>query len=92
MAEPIYYQTFNLITGNGKKDEENRQNLKCLEKRLIEKGYEILESINFDGGIPTSLIVGGKLGMKIKDDFYAILEETTPTLKYKSGICHLRIK
>jgi hypothetical protein len=92
MAGPIYYQTFHLITAQGKKEEDNRQNLKCLEKRLIKKGYEVLESVNFDAGIPASLIVGGKLGMKIKDNFYAILEETAPTLKYKSGTVHLRIK
>lgn len=42
---------------------------------LRQKGYDVLESSSHYNGVPTSIILGGGLGMRHKTDFYILAEE-----------------
>ncbi len=55
-----------------------------LRQKLLEKGYEVLESNDVYCGLHGSIILGGELGkMNHKEDFYELAAEFN--LPYRSG-------
>ena len=66
------------------KDSKFAQATSVLRKRLVKKGYEVLESNDVYCGLHGSIILGGEIGkMDLKGDFYEITGEFK--MPYHSG-------
>ena len=60
------------------KNEEKRGSIKTrkiLFSSLLEKEYTILEGNSSYNSIPKSIIIGGNIGMPIKNDFYTLAKK-----------------
>ena len=81
------------LEGMTKLSDEDRKKLnlpkagKTLRQDLLKKGYEVLESNVEYCGVAKSIIVGGELGMKHKDDFYTLAAKLG--LSFKSGYVYV---
>ena len=83
------FQRFDLnleAIANLGKEELSKINLpragSALRDELVKRGYTVLESNDFIGSAPKSIIVGQEYGKNHKQDFYAIAERLG--LPYKS--------
>ncbi len=61
---------------------------KALKQGLIERGYEVLATLDCLGGAPTSIIVGGDLGKNSKEDFYDLAGKLG--LRYRSEVFYVK--
>ena len=61
-----------------------------LRQALLDKGYEFLESNDVYCGLHGSIIIGGEVQKKHKDDFYELTNQFN--LPYHSGNCYFGAK